>query len=119
MYSLISNPMVLIYVTSLGSQAIAFSRGFMLSSLATSTTIAVVGAVLRAMSMNPSHRSSFFGRLSLKQYVAELWNTRTQAPVGSGIDASRAHLLKFSRYEASRTLMRLPYSSRPIDNALY
>ena len=98
MYSLISNPMMLIYVMSLGSQTIAFSRGFMLSSLAISTATAVVGAVLMALSMNPSHRPSFFGRLSLKQYIAELWDTRTYAPVGSGIDASRAHLLKFSRY---------------------
>ena len=95
--------MMLIYVTSLDSQAITFSRGSMLSSLATSTAIAVVSAVLMALSMNPSHRRSFFGRLCLKQYIAELWDTRTYAPVGSGIDASRAHLLKFSRYEASRS----------------
>ena len=115
MYSLISNPMVLIYVTWLGSQTIAVSRESMASALAMSSATAVVGAALMAMSMNPSHRPQFFGRLSLKQYVAELWDTRTCAPVGSGVDASRAHLLKFSRYEASRIS---PYSNRPFDNAL-
>ena len=98
-YVLISNPPVMIYVMQFeGSQTISFSRDQLLTALAGASMLAVAGAVLAVVAMNPSHRGSFFGRLSLKQYVAELWETRTCAPVGSGIDASRAHLLKFSRY---------------------
>ena len=95
---LISNPLVLIYAMSLtGSERIAFERDELLLALAGLTVLAIIGAVLMAMSMDPSYRRSFFGRLSLNQYVGELWETRTYAPIGSGIDASRAHLLKFSR----------------------
>ena len=48
--------------------------------------------------MNASHRRTFFGRLSLRQYVSELFGKRTYAPVGDGVDASNAHLLKFSKH---------------------
>ena len=97
-YSLISNPLALILAMSLeGSQKIVFSMDELLAALCGATALAVAGAVVMITSMNASHRASFFGRLSLKQYVAELWENRTCAPVGSGIDASRAHLLKFSR----------------------
>ena len=48
--------------------------------------------------MNASHRQSFFGRLSLREYIDELFDERMYAPLGHGLDASRAHLLKFSRY---------------------
>eukprot|EP00618_Florenciella_parvula_P016977 CAMPEP_0119473200 /NCGR_PEP_ID=MMETSP1344-20130328/4942_1 /TAXON_ID=236787 /ORGANISM="Florenciella parvula, Strain CCMP2471" /LENGTH=2127 /DNA_ID=CAMNT_0007506261 /DNA_START=134 /DNA_END=6517 /DNA_ORIENTATION=- len=93
------NPVMLLFGLSLeGSSRIAFTEGELVWALGGATAVALAGAVMMAAAMDPSHRRSFLGRLSLKQYVAELWETRTYAPLGSGIDASRAHLLKFSRY---------------------
>ena len=37
--------------------------------------------------MNASHRRTFFGRLSLRQYLDELFDPRTYAPLGQGLDA--------------------------------
>ena len=59
--------------------------------------VAVVGFALFATFMNSTHRRPFWERMSLKQYVSELWDTRAYAPNALGQDASRAHLLKFSR----------------------
>ena len=81
-----------------GSSAIEFSLKELLYTLAGASATAVVGAALAAVNMEPSHRKSFCGRLSLKEYVAELWESRTYAPKGAGLDASRAHLIKFSRW---------------------
>ena len=67
-------------------------------ALAAFTTVSLLGLGLMMAFMNPSHRRSFFGRLSLRQYIDELFEERTYAPFGHGLDASRAHLLKFSRY---------------------
>ena len=50
------------------------------------------------LNASTSHRGSFFGRLSLRQYISELFDTRTYAPIGEGVDASNAHLLKFSHH---------------------
>ena len=92
------NPAMLLFGLSLrGRSQIAFDKDELLFALGGATAIALAGAAMMAAAMNPSHRRSFLGRMSLKQYVAELWETRTYAPVGSGVDASRAHLLKFSR----------------------
>jgi hypothetical protein len=65
---------------------------------ATSVSLSVLGFGLMMGCMNPSRRSSFFGRLSLRDYISELWDVRTYAPIGEGLDASRAHLLKFSKH---------------------
>jgi hypothetical protein len=92
------NPAMLLFGLSLeGSSRIAFTHDELLWALGGATSVAVGGAAMMAAAMNPSHRKSFLGRQNLKQYITELWETRTYAPVGSGLDASRAHLLKFSR----------------------
>ena len=92
------NPVMLLFGLSFkGSSQIAFTHNELLWALGGATATALAGAIVMAAAMNPSHRQSFLGRQSLKQYIAELWDTRTYAPVGSGLDASRAHLLKFSR----------------------
>ena len=96
LYALLSNPAAVLF--GYKSSAIAFSQGELLYALAGATALAVVGVALMAANMNASHRKSFCGRLSLKEYVAELWDERTYAPLGQGIDASRAHILKFSKY---------------------
>ena len=99
LYLLVSNPLMLLYGTSLeGSSRIALSQSQLLMALAGATALAAAGATGMAATMNASHRQSFFGGLCLNAYVQELWQTRTYAPVGSGHDASRAHLLKFSRW---------------------
>ena len=68
-------------------------------AIACATGLALLGFALAIVFMNPSHRKTFFGRLSFRQYVAELWDSRTYAPVGKGLDASRAELLGgLSRY---------------------
>ena len=48
-------------------------------------------------SPSPYPRPKFYEHLPLRAYVIEMWNTRTEAGLGEGMDASRAHLLKFSR----------------------
>jgi hypothetical protein len=97
-FMLALNPAVLLFgLSQEGGSRIAFAEDELLWALGGATALALAGAATMAAAMDPSHRQSFLGRLSLKQYVAELWETRTYAPLGSGIDASRAHLLKFSR----------------------
>ena len=92
------NPAMLLFGLSLeGSSRIAFAEDELVWALGGATIIALAGAAMMAAAMIPSHRQSFLGRQSLKQYIAELWDTRTYAPIGSGLDASRAHLLKFSK----------------------
>ena len=58
----------------------------------------VLGFTVMIVFMNSSHRRTFCGRLSLREYIDEIWEERVYAPLGHGLDASRAHLLKFSRY---------------------
>ena len=92
------NPAILLLGLSReGGSRIVFAEDELLWALGGATAVALVGAAMMAAAMDSSHRQSFLGRLSLKQYITELWETRTYAPLGSGINASRAHLLKFSR----------------------
>ena len=98
LYSLAVNPlMVLVGFHYDVAHGIQFSQDFVFGVLAGSTAVAVAGGVLMAVIMSPSHRRSFWGRQSLREYVSELFDSRTYAPVGMGSDASRAHLLEFSR----------------------
>ena len=98
LYSLAANPlMVLVGFHFDDARGIQVSQALVLGLLAGSTAVAVAGGVLMAVMMSPSHRRSFWGRQSLREYVSELFDSRTYAPVGMGSDASRAHLLKFSR----------------------
>ena len=58
--------------------------------------------------MNATHRKTFIEYLPLKAYIDELWDSRTSAPVGTGVSASRAHLLKFSRrYWPARSKLKV------------
>ena len=66
-------------------------------AIACATGLALLGFALAMVLMNPSHRKTFVGQLSFRQYVAELWDSRTYAPVGKGLDASRADLVGLSR----------------------
>ena len=65
--------------------------------LGVSTAISLLGFIAMLAFMNATHRRSFFGQLSMREYIDELWEERTYAPLGRGIDASRAHILKFSK----------------------
>ena len=75
--------------------------------LAGSTALSLCGATLMGCYMNASHRPTFYTHLPLKRYVDQLWaereegSFRAESPA-AGLDASRAHLLKFSwRYWVS------------------
>ena len=62
-YVLVSNPIVLLCALSFGDSArIAFSTGELLIALSGATALSMSGAALMAVTMNPSHRQSFFGR---------------------------------------------------------
>ena len=80
-----------------GKEQIQISEGLLLLSVASAIGMALAGFALVIYFMNPKYPQSFLGRLSFRQYVVELWGTRTYAPVGKGLDASRAELLNYSR----------------------
>ena len=82
-------------MTNLASQ---IEEGQFYQAIGAATALSLLGFIAMLAFMNPSHRQSFFGRLSMRKYIDELWDERTYAPLGQGIDASRAHILKFSKY---------------------
>ena len=58
---------------------------------------AALGFGLMMLLMEPARRGTFCGRLRLRDYISELFDERTCSPDGIGLDASRAHLMKFSQ----------------------
>ena len=105
LYQLAVNPAMVVYSLYIDDgNHVKLTTREILPFVFGSMVVAISGFALILAFMNPSHRRSFWGRLSLREYVAELFDSRTYAPVGSGLDASRAHLLKFSRYH--------PYTNR-------
>jgi hypothetical protein len=76
---------------------IKISKGLLLFAVAVAAFVALVGFAVSIVFMNRGYRKTFLGRLSLRQYVVELWELRTCAPIGKGLDASRANLIDFSR----------------------
>ena len=77
---------------------IELSEGLLLLAVAVAAFMALVGFAVSIAFMNHGYRKTFLGRLSLQQYVVELWASRTHAPIGKGLDASRADLIiNFSR----------------------
>ena len=78
-------------------EQIQMSEGLLLLAVATATITALVGFALAISFMNPKYRKTFLGRFSFRQYMVELWESRTYALVGNGLDASRADLITLSR----------------------
>ena len=78
-------------------EQIQISEGLLLLGVAAAVATALVGFALAISFMNPTHQKTFFGRFSFRQYMVELWKSRTYAPNGNGLDASRAHLMQLSR----------------------
>ena len=76
---------------------IDISEGLLLLAVAVAAFMALVGFAMSIAFMNRGYRKTFLGRLSLQQYVVELWASRTWAPIGKGLDASRADLITLSR----------------------
>jgi len=76
---------------------IELSEGLLLLAVAVATFMAILGFAVSIAFMNLGYRKTFLGRLSFRQYVVELWESRTYAPIGKGLDASRADLIKFFR----------------------
>ena len=79
------------------SPLITLSMEFSLYSLGFMSLTGALGFTLLMTLINKTHRRTFYEHLPLRAYVIEMWNTRTEAGLGEGMDASRAHLLKFSR----------------------
>ena len=78
-------------------QLIEISEDLLLLAVAAATVMALVGFALVISFMNRQYRRTFFGRFSFRQYIVELWESRTYARVGNGLDASRADVIVFSR----------------------
>ena len=78
-------------------QQIEVSKGLLLLAVAVATITALAGFALAVSFMNSKYRRTFLGRFSCREYVAELWELREYAPVGNGLDASRANLITYSR----------------------
>ena len=78
-------------------EQIQVSEGLLLLAVAAATIMALAGFALAISFMNRKYRRTFLGRFSFREYVAELWESRTYAPIGKGLDASRGNLLYFSR----------------------
>ena len=78
-------------------EQIQVSEGLLLLAVAAATIMALAGFALAISFMNRKYHRTFLGRFSFREYVAELWELREYAPVGKGLDASRADLLTLSR----------------------
>ena len=78
-------------------EQIQISEGLLLLTVAAATITALAGFALAVSFMNRKYRRTFLGRFSFREYVAELWELRTYAPIGKGLDASRGSLLYLSR----------------------
>ena len=76
---------------------IELSEGLLLLAVAVAACMALVGFAVSIAFMNHGYRKTFLGRLSFQQYNVELWASRTWAPIGKGLDASRAEVITFSR----------------------
>ena len=76
---------------------IKISEGLLLLAVAVAAFVALVGFAVSIAFMNRGYRKTFLGRLSFRQYLFELWESRTWAPIGKGLDASRANLIELSR----------------------
>ena len=78
-------------------EQIQISEGLLLLAVAAATITALAGFALAIAFMNRKYRKTFLGRFSFREYVVELWESREYAPVGNGLDASRADLIILSR----------------------
>jgi positive regulator of sigma E activity len=76
---------------------VEISEGLLLLAVAVATLVALVGFAVTIAFMNHGYHKTFLGRLSFRQYFVKLWDSRTYAPIGKGLDASRADLIQFSR----------------------
>ena len=80
-----------------GKEQIQISEGLLLLAVAAATFVTLSGFALAVFFMNHKYCRTFLGRFSFREYVAELWELRTYAPIGEGLDASRGNLLYLSR----------------------
>mmetsp|Transcript_99194 Transcript_99194/g.283738 ORF Transcript_99194/g.283738 Transcript_99194/m.283738 type:complete len:525 (+) Transcript_99194:697-2271(+) len=102
LYQLAVNPIMIAVGLQLDGRKeqvdIELSEGLLLLAVAVAAFMALVGFAVSIAFMNHGCRKTFLGRLSFRQYLAELWESRTWAPIGKGLDASRADLISFSRF---------------------
>ena len=80
-----------------GKEQIQISEGLLLLAVAAATISTLAGFALAISFMNRKYRRTFLGRFSLRVYMVELWELCEYAPVGNGLDASRADLITLSR----------------------
>ena len=78
-------------------EQVEISEGLLLLAVTVAALMALVGFAVSIAFMNRGYRKKFWGPLSFWQYVVELWESRTWAPIGKGLNASRADLIGFSR----------------------
>ena len=101
LYQLAVNPIMIAVGLQLDGRKeqveIEISEGLLLFAVAVAAFMALVGFAVSIAFMNSGYRKTFLGRLSLQKYVVELWESRTWAPIGKGLDASRADLITLSR----------------------
>jgi len=76
---------------------IEISEGLLLLAVSVAAFMALVGFAVSIAFMNRGYRKTFLGCLSFRRYLVELWESRKWAPIGKGLDASRADLTSFSR----------------------
>ena len=98
LYQLAVNPLMVTVGLRLdsGKEQIQISEGLLLLAVAAATFLTLSGFVLVVFFMNRKYRKTFLGRFSFREYVSELWESRTYAPIGKGLDASRGNLLFLS-----------------------
>ena len=99
LYQLAVNPLMVTVGLRLdsGKEQIQISEKLLLFTVAAATVTALAGFALAVFLMNRKYRRTFLGRFSFREYVKKLWESRTYAPIGKGLDASRASLLYFFR----------------------
>ena len=101
LYQLAVNPIMIAVGLQLDGRKeqveIELSEGLLLLAVAVAAFMALVGFAVSIAFMNRGYRKKFWGPLSFWQYVVELWESRTWAPIGKGLNASRADLIGFSR----------------------
>jgi hypothetical protein len=101
LYQLAVNPVLIAVGLQLdgrkGQPEVEISEGLLLLAVAVAAFMALVGFVVSIVFMNRGYRKTFWGHLSFRQYIVELWESRTWAAIGKGLNASRADLIGFSR----------------------
>ena len=97
-YQLTTNPVVAVIGMRYGGDRVQVPVNEVMLGIALSTMLALIGFGITMSFMNPSHRGSFWAKLSCRELLVKRWESCTVAKAGNGLDASRADIVRgFSR----------------------